>query len=238
MLRRNRGPGWIGGPLIATAAAVAAVLPLGSPGVAAAATSRESATQLLHAACTATLAASAFRAKGGVTTGGSSVKIDVYFGSGGELLTFTQHGNQTFDAVQNGPSTYIKGNAPFWRSTGGGGAVSLLANRWIDMTADKKDASSFTKEVSKASILSQCGGGGSATYAGNATVNGTKVTKIHQNSRNESNTYYVERGSSPYILRIVGNPSEKETGDLVFSDYGVQPDTTAPAGATPISQFE
>jgi hypothetical protein len=238
MRRRNRGHRWIGGGLIATAAALPAVLPLGSSGVAAAATSRESAPQLLRAACSATLAAPAFRAQGHVTTGGSSVKVDVYFGSGGELLTLTQHGNQTFEAIQNGPATYIKGNGPFWRSTGGGGAASLLANHWIDMTSDKKDAASFTKEVSKGSILSQCGGGGSATYAGKATVNGTKVTKIHQDSSNESNTYYVEGGATPYVLRIAGDPSEKQTGDLAFSDYGVQPDTAAPAGAIPISQFE
>lgn len=214
------------------------MLSLGSPGAAAAATSRESAPQLLRAACSATLAASAFRAQGDVATGGSSVKVDVYFGSGGELLTLTQHGNQTFSAIQNGPATYIKGNGPFWRASGGSGAASLLANRWIDMTSDKKTSASFTKEVSKTSILSQCGGGGSATYAGKGTVNGTKVTKLHQNSRNESNTYYVEGGPNPYILRIAGNPSEKQTGDLVFSDYGVQPDTAAPAGAIPISQFE
>ncbi len=118
MRRRNRGHRWIGGGLIATAAALPAVLPLGSSGVAAAATSHESAPQLLRAACSATLAAPAFRAQGHVTTGGSSVKVDVYFGSGGELLTLTQHGNQTFEAIQNGPSTYIKGNGPFWRSTG------------------------------------------------------------------------------------------------------------------------
>jgi hypothetical protein len=220
------------------AAATAAVLPLGSSGAAAAAASHESAPQLLHAACSATLAASAFRAQGHVTTGGSTVEVDVYFGSGGELLTLTQHGNETFHAIQNGPSTYIKGNGPFWRSSGGSGAVSVLANRWIDMTSDKKAAASFTQEVSKGSILSQCGGGSSATYAGKATVNGTKVTKIHQDSSNESNTYYVETGATPYILRIAGDPSEKQTGSLVFSNYGVQPDTAAPAGATPISQFE
>jgi hypothetical protein len=239
MHRGNRRNARIASPLVAAAAAAGVgLLTLGSSGVAAAATSHESARQLLHAACSATLAASAFRAQGHVTTGGSTVELDVYFGSGGELLTLTQHGNQTFHAIQNGPATYIKGNGPFWRSTGGGGAASLLANRWIDMTSDKKDAASFTQEVSKSSVLSQCGGGSAATYAGTATLNGTKVTKIHQDSNHESNTYYVEAGPTHYIVKIAGDPSEKETGDLVFGSYGVQPDTTAPAGAIPISQFQ
>ncbi len=240
MRREDRKHRWTSVPLTATAAAavVAALLPLGSSGAAAAATSRESAPQLLHAACSDTLTAAAFRAKGHVTTGGATVVVDVYFGSGGTLLTLTQHGNETFNSIQNGPATYIKGNGPFWRASGGAGDASLLANRWIDMTSDKKAAASFTQDVSKGSILSQCGGGGSATYAGKGTVNGTKVTKIHQNSHNESNTYYVEGGSTPYVLRIAGDPSEKQTGDLAFSNYGVQPDTAAPAGAIPISQFE
>lgn len=73
---------------------------------------------------------------------------------------------------------------------------------------------------------------------GQGTAKGTKVTETHQNSHNEFNTYYVEGGSTPYILRIAGSPSEKQTGDPAFSTYGVQPDTAAPAGATPISQFE
>ena len=246
MTRRGiRRPGGLGSPLlVTTAAALTAVLAFGSSGAAASAaaaattTSHESAPQLLRAACSATLGASAFRAQGHVTTGGSTVTVDVYFGSGGELLTLTQHRNQTFHAIQNGPSTYIKGNGPFWRSAGGGGAASVLANRWIDMTSDQKDAASFTQEVSKGSILSQCGGGSSATYAGHATLDGTRVTKIHQDSSRESNTYYVERGTTPYVLRIAGNPSAKQTGDLVFSDYGVQPDTAPPAGSTPISQFK
>jgi hypothetical protein len=106
------------------------------------------------------------------------------------------------------------------------------------MTSDKKAAASFTQDVNKDSILSQCGSGSSATYTGRATVNGTAVTKIHQDSSHESNTYYVERGTTPYILKVAGSPTAKQTGDLVFGDYGVQPDTAAPAGATPISQFE
>lgn len=254
MRREHREHGRVTRPLIskiaATAAATTAValLPLGSAATAAtaasaasaatAATSHEPASQLLHASCAATLAASAFHARGHVTNGGSTEQLDVYFGANGELLTFTQHGNQTFHSIQSGPSTYIKANAAFWRASGGSAAAGILANRWIDMTSDKKATAGFTKDVSKQSILQQCGGGGTATYAGSGTVDGVKVTKIHQNSNHESNTYYVEAGSTPYLLRIAGNPSAKQTGDLVFSDFGVQPNTAAPAGATPISQFE
>jgi hypothetical protein len=242
MLVRREGPVacWIAKSLIATFGAALAATLLSSASVATAATSHhESPSNLLNDACGATLAASAFRAHGHAHTGGTSISVDVYFGSAGELLTLTQHGNQTVHAIINGPSTYIKGNGPFWRSaTNNAGVASLLAGRWIDMTSDKKDMASLTKDINKRAILSQCGEGGSATYAGKGVVNGVKVTKVHQNANNESNTYYIEVPPTPRILRVTGNPDEKNSGDLVFSNYGVQPDTTAPAGATPISQFQ
>lgn len=226
-------------PLMATSAAtIAALLPLASSGGnAGAAATREPASQLLKAACSATLAAPAFRAQGHIVTNKNLTSVDVYFGSAGELVTLTQHGNQNFRAIVNGPSTYIKGNGPFWRAAGSAKTATVLANHWINMTSDKQASQSFTKDESKTSILQDCGSGGSSTYKGTATVNGTPTTKIHQNSPNESNIYYVEDGPTPYILRIAGNATAKETGNLVFSDYGVQPNTTAPAGAIPISQF-
>jgi hypothetical protein len=241
LVRRERPvPRWIEISLIATAGITLAATLLGSASVALAATSHhESASKLLHDACRDTLAASAFRAHGHATTGGKSISVDVYFGSAGELLTLTQHGNQTVYAVMNGPSTYIKGNGAFWRSaTNNAGVASVLANRWIDMTSDQKDMASLTKDINKQAILSQCGEGGTATYAGKAVVSGVKVTKVHQNANNESNTYYIEERPTPLIVRVTGSPHAKNSGDLFFGNYGVQPDTTAPAGATPISQFQ
>jgi hypothetical protein len=231
--------GWIGKFLIAgIGIAVAATLPLGSSTVLAAGSKPTSASRLLSAACRTTLAAPAVRAHGHLTTNGQAITMSVYFGSAGDLMTLTQNGNQTFSAIVDGPSTYIKGNRPFWQAaTNSSSAASALAGRWIDMTADQKNAASITKNLNKQSLLSQCGLGGSATNVGHATVNGIKVTKVHQNGQGESNTYYIENGPTPYILRVTGSQSQKNSGDLVFADYGVQPDTAAPPGAVPISQF-
>jgi len=63
------------------------------------------------------------------------------------------------------------------------------------------------------------------------------VYKVHQNSSGESDTFYIEKGSTPYILRMTARQSQKNIGDLVFSDYGVQPDTAAPLGAIPFSNL-
>jgi hypothetical protein len=214
---------------------VAATLPLGSPSALAAGSKHVSASTLLNQACSATLAAPAFRAQGHAHVDGTAASVDIYFGSAGTLMTLTQHGDQTISMIMNGPSTYVKGNQPFWQSvTNDSGATSLLAGRWIDMTSDRKDVASMTKDLDKKALLSQCGKGGSATYVGHATVNGIKVNKVHQASSSESDTYYIENGSTPYILRATSSPSQQNSGDLVFSDYGVQPDTSAPAGAIPI----
>jgi hypothetical protein len=67
-----------------------------------------------------------------------------------------------------------------------------------------------------------------------ATVDGVKV---HQDSRDFSNTVYIKDGSTPYVLRITARASKTESGDIVFSDFGVQPEIAAPLGAIPISQF-
>jgi hypothetical protein len=194
-----------------------------------------SASTLLSQACRTTLAAPAFRAQGHAEIDGTAASVDIYFGFAGTLMTLTQHGDQTISMIMHGPSTYVKGDQPFWQSvTKDSGATSLLAGRWIDMTSDQKDVASMTKDLDKKALLSQCGKGGSATYVGHATVNGIKVNKVHQSSSSESDTYYVENGSTPYIVRVTASPSQKNSGDLVMSDYGVQPDTSAPSGAIPI----
>lgn len=110
------------------------------------------------------------------------------------------------------------------------------------MTADKKDAASLTSNLNKGAILSECGRGSPATYAGGTTIDGSKVTKVHQDARDgsnpESNTYFIKNGPTPYLLRIEGSEGQKDSGNLIFTNFGVQPDTTAPPGAIPISQFQ
>lgn len=225
-------------PVVAIGAAGAATVTLGSPAVLAAGSNRPPASTLLKDACSATLAAPAFNAQGHLTLSGTKLSFDVYFGSNGELITLTQHGNQTMRAIIDGPSTYVNGNRAFWQSaTNSRSAATVLAGRWIDMTSDKKDSTGLTKDVSKGNIMSQCGQGGSAAYAGSAVVNGVKVTKVHQNARTETDTYFIEVHPTPYILRVVGSPKNKDSGDLVLSHYGVQPNTAAPTGAIPISQL-
>jgi hypothetical protein len=237
---RKFRPGWIEGSVLAAiGATVAATLPLGSSIALAASSKSVSASTLLDQACTATLAAPAFRGQGQINLEGKPIKIDFYFGSAGDLMTLTQHGDQTINLIINGPSTYVKGNEPFWQSaTKDSGATSLLANRWIDMTSDRKDVASVTKDLNKKTVLSQCGRGASATYVGYATVNGIKVRKVHQASGQESDTYYIENGSTPYILKVAGSSSQRNSGGLVFGDYGVQPETSEPPDAIPISKFE
>jgi hypothetical protein len=114
-----------------------------------------------------------------------------------------------------------------------------MADRWIDVTSVKKIAAGITKKFNRKKFpLPQCGQGWSTAYVGNATVNGIKVIKIHQTSIHESDTYYIESGLTPYILRFTASGWQATSGDLVFGDYGVEPDTSAPPGAIPISEFE
>jgi hypothetical protein len=240
MMMRRRGCASVWMARVAVAglgASAAAAWPLGSSSALTASSTHVSASTLLRKACAAVLDSSAFRAQGRLAEGKTKMSISVYFGSAGELINFTEHGDQTVRAVIDGPSTYIEGNGPFWQSvTKSRGAASLFAGRWINMTSDKKDAAGFTKNVNKRAILSNCGGG-SPTYVGSATIDGVRVEKVHDASNDESDTYYVESGPTPYILRVSGSPSQKDSGNLFFSHYGVQPDTAAPAGAIPISQL-
>jgi hypothetical protein len=240
LVRRERlVPGWLERSVIAAiGVTMAATLSLGSPSALAASSRHVSASTLLKHACIATLAASAFRGQGHVTDGNTAMSVDVYFGSAGTLLTVTEHSDQTINLIINGPSTYMKANQPFWQSVShNSGASALGADRWFDVTSDKKDFAGVANSLNKKALLSQCGQSSSATYVGTATVNGFKAIKIHAASSHESDTYYIESGSTPYLLRVTGSPSQKNSGDLVFSDYGRQPDTAAPSGAIPFSDF-
>jgi hypothetical protein len=133
----------------------------------------------------------------------------------------------------------VEGNRSFWLSeTKNPGAASFAAGRWIDMTSDQKDTAVIIKNFSKRAILPPCGGVGPTTYAGKAVVNGVKTYKLQQEGAgNEPDSAYVASGPIPYLLKVSLSPGQSDSGDLVFSDYGVQPDTAAPPGALPISQL-
>jgi hypothetical protein len=242
LVRRGRVvPGWIERSVItAIGFTVAATLPLGSSSALAASTEHVSASTLMKDACKAFFSASAFRAKGHITSGNTPGSVDVYFGSAGTLLTLTQHGNQTVNFILDGSSTYLKANKSFWLSMTphDAGAAALFADQWFDVTSDKKDFAGFAKSMNKKAIGQGCGQSSSTTrYVGTATVNGHKAIKIRTKANHESDTYYIESGSTPYLLRITGSSSPKDSGDLVFSDYGKQPDTSAPPGAISFPSF-
>ena len=244
MLVRRQGlvRAWFQRTLLVTiGATVAAALPLGSSSVLATGSHRVSASTLLRNACKASFAAAAFRVQGHITSGGKTIGLDVYFGSAGNLISATQNGNQTFHVITNGPSVYMEANRPFWlANTNNNGAVSsLFADRWIDMTSDKKDTAGITKSFTKRTIFgSVCSANdfGSVSYAGNAVINGVKVVIVHQGHVTSPGNFYIESGPTPYFLRAVGT-SKKDNGLLVFGSYGVQPDIAAPPGAIPISQL-
>lgn len=240
--RQRRVPGWFARSLLAAiGATVAATLPLGSSSVLAAGSHRVSASTLLRNACKASFAAAAFRVQGHLTSGGTAMSLDVYFGFAGDLMTATQKGDQTFHVIKNGPSVYMEANRPFWlaNSNNNGALASLFADRWIDMTSDKKDTAGITKSFTKETFFgSACSANdfGSASYAGNAIFNGVKVFIVHQSHVKSPGTFYIENGPTPYLLRATGT-SQKDGGVLAFSSYGVQPDTAAPPGVIPISQL-
>jgi len=167
------------------------------------------------------------------------MSVSFYVGTAGNLYTITQHGDQTVSIITNGPSVYVKGNQPFWQqATDSSATASALTGHWLDVSSDKKDFGSLTGALGKKQLISQCSGNRSSSYEGQTTVNGVKVTKVHQNLTGESDTYYIEQGRNQYIVKISGSPTQKNSGNLVFSDFGVQPNTAEPAGTLPISQFE
>ena len=234
---------WMARSVLAGAivAAATAALSLGSSSALAAGSKSVSAETLLHHACSDTLAATAFDVQGQVKDGGSGpLSINFHVGSTGNVITVTENGDQTFTVITNGTSSYMKANQAFLQAELGAkdsSAASLLAGHWLDVTSDKKDFSSLSKQFNKKSLLAQCGEGGSASYVGHSTINGIKVTKVHQRANEESDTYYVGGGSTSYIVRVTGSASQKNSGDLIFSDYGVQPDTSEPPGTIPISSL-
>src|SRR6516225_1043692 len=218
MRREARVLGWARKTLVAAiGATVVATLPLGSSSAVAARSHQVTASTLLSRACTVTAAAETFRIKGHTGSGGAQVSEDIYFGFWGGLITITEKGNQTFRVIQNYTSTYIEGNRAYWDATSAKKYVASVTNliqKWVDLP---------------------CGSFGPASYVGNGVFNGSKVIKVR-----DDNGYiiYIERGVSPYILRLSGSGGGGgPSGVLVFSDYGIRPDTTAPPGAIPISQL-
>lgn len=155
------------------------------------------------------------------TTDKCALAVDM--GQGAVQLIFT-----------GGDYTYMKGDKTFWTANAGAGAAAVIGDKWVKIPSaefDSDDEDNFKTMCDLNGMmdtLSEDDGKPSTTVKGEtATVEGQPVLQLLETEDQDKTTISVTTNDKPVIVRAEGT-NEGQPMLMVFSDFGKQPNVSAP----------
>jgi hypothetical protein len=219
--------------------ATLAVLATGALAVGASTTAGAStnskAQALLNSALAHTRAAKSVTVSGVGSSSGQSVKISVTAGANAAYGVLT-YGGQATTLRRVGTKIYAKGTKGFLEQQGASSSQAAVeANKWFQIpsseTTNYQSLQQFlvVKQVLTGLIPSSVKG----TISGvkNSTLNGQAVEVISGTFSGQKGSLYVNRHGTPYLLRVVQNPTSSGGGTITLSNFNKPVHTTTPKGA-------
>ncbi|MGW5350066.1 hypothetical protein ACWERV_06010 [Streptomyces sp. NPDC004031] len=156
------------------------------------------------------------------TTNKCALAVDM--GQGKVQLIFT-----------GGDYTYMKGDNTFWTENADAESAKVIGDKWVKIPSsefDSDDEDNFKTMCDLNGMidtLSEDDGDTTSTLTKGhtATVGGQQVFQLLETDDKDKTTISVTTGDSPVIVRAEGT-SDGQPMLMVFSDFGKQPNVTAP----------
>lgn len=162
----------------------------------------KSAAQILAAARSAALSASAVHESGRIASGGSSITLDMdlLIGRGGRgRLSVSGLGAEL---IQIGGTVYIKGSPELYTRIGGPTAARVLQGRWLKAPTTSGEFSAIASLTDLGKLLSADLPGPRGLSKGRTTkLGGTPAIAVTNAAKGE--TVYVATTGRPYPLQLV-----------------------------------
>ncbi|MFI0939534.1 hypothetical protein [Streptomyces sp. NPDC021020] len=134
-----------------------------------------------------------------------------------------------------GDYTYMKGDNTFWTTNADAESARVIGDKWVKIPSaefDSDDEDNFKTMCDLNGMmdtLSEDDGDDSSRLdkGRTATVGGQQVFQLIETDGADKTTISVTTGDNPVILRAEGT-NEGQPMLMVFSDFGKQPNVTAP----------
>jgi hypothetical protein len=194
----------------------------------------KSAAQIIAAARSAALSASAVHVSGRITSGGSPITLDLdLIAPRGGRGTLTDNG-LGFELIQIGGTVYIKGSAAFYTRIAGPTAAQLLQGRWLKAPTASGQFSSIASLTDLNRLLSADLPDPRHLTKGKSTkLGGTPAIAVTDTAKGE--TVLVATTGRPYPLQLL--KSGKGGGQISLDRWNEPISLSAPANSIDITRL-
>ena len=194
----------------------------------------KSAAQIIAAARSAALSASAVHVSGKITSGGSPITLDLdLIAPRGGRGTLTDNG-LGFELIQIGGTVYIKGSAAFYTRIAGPTAAQLLQGRWLKAPTSSGQFSSIASLTDLNKLLNaDLPDPRHLTKGKSAKLGGTPAIAVTDTAKGE--TVFVATRGRPYPLQLL--KSGKGGGQISLDRWNERVSLSAPADSIDITRL-
>ncbi|HEV2998578.1 MAG TPA: hypothetical protein VGX16_05680 [Solirubrobacteraceae bacterium] len=194
----------------------------------------KSANEIVAATKAAADGASSVHVSGSATSGKTPLALDFELATNkGARGKITQSG-LSFEFIEIGGVTYIKGDRAFYAHFGGSSAPQLFEGKWLKVPAGDKSFGSLGSLLNLHALLDGAlTNHGALTKGSTATVNGQESVGVTDAAK--GGTLYVATTGTAYPVAVVKTGAEG--GKISFSDWGKSVALVAPASSIDISQL-
>jgi len=190
--------------------------------------------QIVKDAQSAATAAGAVHVSGTVTTGGTSVGVDLHLVGDNHAKGHLTVSGFGIDVVRVGDTVYIRGSKAFYTKFAGATAAALLNGKWLSGAATTGSFASFEQLTDMKTFFSgMLGSHGTLAKGKEATVAGQKAIAIDDTTK--GGTLYVATTGKPYPVELTKTGSTSDKGTVTFTDWDKTTTVTAPKGAVDLS---
>ncbi len=196
--------------------------------------------EIAERAVKATRAATSLRIKGEVPDeeSGGTVRLDMALDTKGNCAgTVSIKGEGQAELIKTGDTLYMKLDEALVRSQAQGGdgmetdmVVEMLAGKWTKTSTNGADMEELTASCDLGKLLDEFDDVSSNARRGDTTeVGGAPALVLNERDGKDRNTVYVATEGEPYLLRVAVQ-SDKNPGDVTFTDYNKPVPVEAPKG--------
>jgi hypothetical protein len=180
---------------------------------------------ILKAAQAAVDGAKSVHVAGSVTSGGTTVMLDLDLDAGhGASGTITESGFR-FQLITIGKTSYIRAGAGFWRHYGNATVTALLAGKWIEAPPGTQGFAALTKFASQHALFAQLlTNHGKLVRGGTTKVNGQQVVALRDTTK--GGKLFVATTGTPYPIEVTA--AGASAGELTFSNFNAPVKLTPP----------
>jgi hypothetical protein len=191
--------------------------------------------EILAGAKAAANAAYSAHVSGSLSSGGSTITLDLDLVAGKGGRGQLAENGLSFELIETGGYVYIKGSPAFYSHIAGPATAQLFTGKWLKAPATSGNFASLAALTNLHSLIATAlQGHGTLAKGAAATVDGQQVIGVTDTTN--GGTLYVATTGQPYPIEVAKQGGSG--GEIRFGSWNEAVTIAAPAGAVDLSQLQ